>query len=251
MGPAVTTRAAALRTLALPSDAPVEDVRRAWRRIARETHPDLHPGDPAALARFTAAREAYELLTSDSPPAPTGPGPDWFDACAWMAESHLLHLRREALPRFATVAGGGPSLAKALADGVDGGLAAIEGTPSAWGRLWAWSTWRRLELVIDEGWPMGSSPVSLYPRDGRLLLVLWPRQLWVAGIRDDDAVRTVVRRAVDLGVAAAAPELLGLGSFDPANPGADRTWWVGRLFWPVVWVLVGLFSVFLLFSADR
>ncbi|MFN7147515.1 MAG: hypothetical protein ACK4YP_27355, partial [Myxococcota bacterium] len=42
-----------------------------------------------------------------------------------------------------------------------------------------------------------------------------------------------------------APLVLDVAS-GPATPEDDRRWWVGRLFWPAVWVLVTAFSVFLL-----
>lgn len=39
-----------------------EDLSGAWRRFAREHHPDRRPDDPAAAQRFIAGREAYEVL---------------------------------------------------------------------------------------------------------------------------------------------------------------------------------------------
>jgi DnaJ-class molecular chaperone len=39
-----------------------EEIKRAYKRIARESHPDLNPGDPDAAARFKAAANAYDLL---------------------------------------------------------------------------------------------------------------------------------------------------------------------------------------------
>jgi len=48
--------------LGLAKTANAEDVKRAYKRIARESHPDLNPGDPAAEAKFKAASSAYDLL---------------------------------------------------------------------------------------------------------------------------------------------------------------------------------------------
>jgi DnaJ-class molecular chaperone len=42
--------------------APQDDIKKAYRRIAKEAHPDLNPGDPKAEARFKAAAAAYDLL---------------------------------------------------------------------------------------------------------------------------------------------------------------------------------------------
>jgi molecular chaperone DnaJ len=50
------------QTLGVSRDATTEEIKKAFRRIARETHPDANPGDPQAEARFRAAAEAYEVL---------------------------------------------------------------------------------------------------------------------------------------------------------------------------------------------
>src|SRR5690606_5163336 len=52
----------ALDVLGLESDADFEAVKRSWRALAKENHPDLKPGDTAAAARFQAAQAAYEVL---------------------------------------------------------------------------------------------------------------------------------------------------------------------------------------------
>ncbi len=44
--------------LGLTKTASAEDIRRAYKRIARESHPDLNPGDPKAEAKFKAASSA-------------------------------------------------------------------------------------------------------------------------------------------------------------------------------------------------
>lgn len=48
--------------LGVAKDARAEDIKKAYRKIARESHPDLHPGDHAAEARFKAAGAAFDLL---------------------------------------------------------------------------------------------------------------------------------------------------------------------------------------------
>lgn len=52
----------ALRALDLETDASFEDVRKSWRRLAKENHPDVKPGDKDAAARFQAIQAAYEVL---------------------------------------------------------------------------------------------------------------------------------------------------------------------------------------------
>lgn len=49
-------------TLGVQRGASEEEVRKAYRRIAKESHPDLHPGDAAAERRFKEASAAYAIL---------------------------------------------------------------------------------------------------------------------------------------------------------------------------------------------
>lgn len=49
--------------LGLARDAPAEEVKRAYRRLARQHHPDLNPGDSAAEDRFKEVTRAYEVLS--------------------------------------------------------------------------------------------------------------------------------------------------------------------------------------------
>lgn len=52
----------ALDVLELDADAGFEDIRAAWRRLAKANHPDLKPGDAEAAARFQAVQAAYDVL---------------------------------------------------------------------------------------------------------------------------------------------------------------------------------------------
>lgn len=51
------------RILGVERDASRSDIKKAFRRLARETHPDAHPDDPDAEVRFRQAAEAYEVLS--------------------------------------------------------------------------------------------------------------------------------------------------------------------------------------------
>ncbi len=49
--------------LGVKPDASPEEIKRAYRRLAMETHPDRHPDDPAAEERFRRISTAYSVLS--------------------------------------------------------------------------------------------------------------------------------------------------------------------------------------------
>ncbi len=51
------------QTLGVARDASEDDIRKAYRKLARKHHPDLNPGDKAAEDRFKKVQEAYDILS--------------------------------------------------------------------------------------------------------------------------------------------------------------------------------------------
>jgi DnaJ-class molecular chaperone len=49
--------------LGIKRDAKPEEIKKAYRRLARKYHPDVNPGDKAAEERFKAMSEAHDVLS--------------------------------------------------------------------------------------------------------------------------------------------------------------------------------------------
>ncbi len=51
------------QVLGVARSADADTVKRAFRKLARQYHPDVNPGDASAEARFKEISEAYEVLS--------------------------------------------------------------------------------------------------------------------------------------------------------------------------------------------
>jgi len=51
--------------LGIGKGASQDEIKKAYRKITKENHPDLHPGDKACEERFKEANEAYEILSDE------------------------------------------------------------------------------------------------------------------------------------------------------------------------------------------
>lgn len=50
------------KILGVARDIPQKDVKKAYLKRAKQFHPDLHPDDPKAKAKFQALNEAYDVI---------------------------------------------------------------------------------------------------------------------------------------------------------------------------------------------
>jgi molecular chaperone DnaJ len=51
------------QTLGVPETATVDEIKRAFRRLAKQHHPDRNPGNPQASERFKEINEAHDVLS--------------------------------------------------------------------------------------------------------------------------------------------------------------------------------------------
>ena len=52
-------------TLGVAREAGAEDLKKAYRKLAMQYHPDRNPGDKQAEAKFKEINEAYDILKDD------------------------------------------------------------------------------------------------------------------------------------------------------------------------------------------
>ena len=53
------------KTLGVERTASADDIRKAYRKLARKHHPDLNPGDKASEDKFKTVQEAYDVLSDE------------------------------------------------------------------------------------------------------------------------------------------------------------------------------------------
>ena len=52
------------KVLGLEQDATADDIKKAYRLMAKKYHPDLHPNDPSITEKMNEINEAYDMLTN-------------------------------------------------------------------------------------------------------------------------------------------------------------------------------------------
>src|ERR1700732_3855809 len=60
---ATTTKKDYYEILGVKKSASAEEIRKAFRKLARKYHPDVNPGDKSAEEKFKALSEANEVLS--------------------------------------------------------------------------------------------------------------------------------------------------------------------------------------------
>ena len=78
--------------LGVSRDADLQQIKKAYRKLARELHPDVNCNDPECEEKFKEATEAYEVLCDPRSAASTTP--TGMTACAAAPGRRRLRLRR-------------------------------------------------------------------------------------------------------------------------------------------------------------
>ncbi|MCC7358011.1 MAG: J domain-containing protein [Anaerolineales bacterium] len=136
------------QTLGVKRDASEKDIKSAFRKLARQLHPDVNPGDKAAEEKFKSVNEAYEVLSdAEKRKKYDAFGADWeryqqaggqpggFDFSQWAAQPGATGSARYATPDdladlfggedgaysdfFSTLFGGGPARSRGPRRGPD------------------------------------------------------------------------------------------------------------------------------------
>src|ERR671923_1863110 len=58
-----TTTKNLYESLGVPKNASQDEIKKAYRKLVRQYHPDRNPGDAAAEARFKEVQTAYDVLS--------------------------------------------------------------------------------------------------------------------------------------------------------------------------------------------
>jgi len=192
--------------LEVPRDASDDDIKRAYRRLAKAHHPDRYPGDPEAAERFKRIASAFEVLGDADRRAAwlrdngIAPGASWPAAFTAVVEDAIdraqSYIEGRVLPHYARHwRGAGAEAAVRLwqdaASLAEVGFLADETPPDLLARRRAaWWT-RRIEITMED-WPMTQASHRVRLRSGTHRIVVLPFALWHGQIRDSTDVDNLV-----------------------------------------------------------
>ena len=84
--------------LGVPKTASADDIKKTYRKLVKQFHPDLHPGDKKAAERFKEISAAYDIVGDDEKRQK-------FDRCEIDAEGQAQHPGQQYYSDFANRGG--------------------------------------------------------------------------------------------------------------------------------------------------
>lgn len=131
------------QTLGVSKDADQDDIKKAYRKLARQYHPDVNPDDPKAEEKFKEINEAYQVLSDEDKRKKydrfgsqwkqyqrTGGRPEDFDWSQWAARGQPGggQYRTVSQEEFEQMFGGGLGGFSDFFETLFGGMGGMRGT---------------------------------------------------------------------------------------------------------------------------
>ena len=93
-------RSISYRVLELVDPASQEEIKKSYRRLVKEWHPDINPDDPEAEERFKEIQQAYNLLINEDPPSDQSTENQWDNQSFSAMQDHPMQTLREMAVRY-------------------------------------------------------------------------------------------------------------------------------------------------------
>ena len=96
----MTSKEDPYKILNIKRDASKSEIRRAYRSLVKEWHPDINPDDPGAEEHFKEIQQAYDFLINEEPPSDQNTENQWDNQSYSAMQDHPMHSLREMAVRY-------------------------------------------------------------------------------------------------------------------------------------------------------
>ena len=193
--------------LGVPRDADDMALRKAYRRRARETHPDRNPDDPDAEAAFKEVQAAWEALSDPALRAKAearsrtvaggGLPEDFLDDLASAVERAQNWAEGAVLPwAWSQVRGQGALAAAVFLESIEkvSELGPIEPPPTWLGKRRSAQFVEHVHVTLAHGYPGRATSLRRWPEAWEIQV--HPRALWEAGVRTPSELDTTLMQLI-------------------------------------------------------